>query len=441
MSKIVVYTFAKGCVPRTFQPEDGIDYVAFTDGAAKAPWEIRPIEYKGSAYDANKYYKWHPHLLFADYDYAIYIDATIAIKNVKAFVSEIGAGSSSGINLAMHREHNVSEVELSKCRQFKKLDVSGNICATSYVHAHKSKCPVPETTVIIYDMKRLSVKALDEIWRQYCICAAHRDQLVVNYAFEKTGFHPLRQQTLPGYIPMGKYTYGIKYINYANVDEKKKDSRAVSQLPAVFITTPGNKAHPKCKPEYLSLLPAPTLNLQGWQTRGYHLNEHHVIPSQVQKWLPAIMKAIGAPYTEPSAEAKKMKFGPYEDSVMMPTTGHYTLYMDGKKMGEGGPEILSKPLIPQDAYHDLWWAKWEATVTVRDGEGPDVLLIANSMVLPLLPLLASVCHRLAYVDNRLQRNLDWINPKDYPHRAIIFDPNDNGQEHTALEAIALLARA
>ena len=438
MQKIAVYTFAKGCQPRTFAAEEGVDYFALTDGEAPAPWTKKEIEYSGCAYDANKFYKWHPHLLFKDYDYAVYIDATIAIKDVAGFVKSIGAGSTSGINLAMHREHNTPDVELSRCRQFKKVDFVGDICASEYVRVHHSKYPVPETTVIIYDMKRLSVAALDEIWRQYQICAAHRDQLAVNYAFEKTGFHPLRQQTLPGYIPMGRFTYGIPYINYADINEKKKDARTVPLLSATMIAVPGNPKHPVCNAKYLALLPKPKLGLTGRQMLEYKLNEHHVFPSEVQKWLPRIFEAMGLKYDAPKTSPRHLQFGPYYDTVEVPVEGRYALYEDGKKVKEGGAEILTQSLHPLDAYHDMWWSRHLPTMTVRDGEGPDVLLIANSMVIPLLPLMAAVCRRLVYVDNRHRRNIDWIRPEEY-ERAIIFDPKDNGQEHTALEAIRILA--
>lgn len=439
MSKIAVYTFAKGCSPRAFEGEPNVDYFAFTDSAAPAPWKTCAIEFNGSAYDVNKYYKWHPHLFFADYDYAIYADAVIAVNNVHKLIEAIGAGSASGINLAMHREHNTPAVELEKCIQCRKFDVAGRICATEYVRAHASEYPVPECTTIVYDLKKLSITALDEIWRQYCISAAHRDQLVVNYALAKAGFNPLRQQTLPGYIPMGKFTYGIPQINHHPINEAKKDNRKVALLPAVVMATPGNATEPPCNPEYLKLLPSPTVRLSGWKMRGYYRNEHHILPSQVQGWLPEIMKALGISYTEPKTITKKMKFGPHPDQIKVPAGGHYTLYLNGKHVREGGPEVLSKPLVPHDAYHDLWWAKWEPTMTVRDGDGPDILLIGNSMIIPLLPLLAAVCHRLVYIDNRGHRNLDWLRPEEYPHRAVLFDPACKGQEHTALEGICVLS--
>ena len=439
MQKIAVYTFASQCSPRSFAVEKGVDYFAFTDSAVPSPWERRSIEFAGSAYDVNKYYKWHPHLFFSGYDYVIYVDAVIAVADAHGLVSAIGSGSESGINLAMHREHNTPSTELARCVQCHKFDVAGRVCATEYVRTHKSNYPVPECTTIVFDMKKLSIAALDEIWHQYCISAAHRDQLVVNYALERAGFNPLRQQTLPGYIPMGKFSYGISHINHAPVSEAKKASRCVSLLPVVVVATPPNHASVPCHPEYLSLLPRPAATLSGSRMPKYHLNEHHILPSQVQAWLPAIMKALGIKYTEPETVTKQVKFGPYADQIKVPTSGHYALYMDGELAREGGPEVLSDPITPRDAYHDLWWAKWEPTLTVRDGEGPDVLLIANSMVIPLLPLLAAVCHRLVYIDNRSHRNLDWLHPEEYQYRAIVFDPSSIGHEHTALEGICVLA--
>jgi hypothetical protein len=147
---------------------------------------------------------------------------------------------------------------------------------------------------------------------------------------------------------------------------------------------------------------------------------------------------MGLKYVAPKTETRQIQFGPYTETVEVPVEGKYTLYEDGVKVKTGGAKILTESLHPLDAYHDMWWSRHLPTLTVRDGDGPDILLIANSMVIPLLPLMAAVCRRLVYIDNRHRRNIDWVRPAEY-ERAIIFDPADNGQEHTAIEAIRVLA--
>ena len=226
--------------------------------------------------------------------------------------------------------------------------------------------------------------------------------------------------------------------NYADINEKKKDPRSVPLLSATMIAVPGNPKHPVCSAKYLALLPKPKLGLTGRQMLEYKLNEHHVFPSEVQKWLPRIFEAMGLKYTAPKTTQRNMQFGPYYDTVEVPVEGQYTLYENGKEIKKGGAAILTESLHPLDAYHNMWWSRHLPTMTVRKGEGPDILLIANSMVIPLLPLMAAVCRRLVYVDNRHRLNLDWIRPAEF-ERAIIFDPKDNGQEHTAREAISILA--
>lgn len=440
MLKIAAYTFAKGMPLQTFPPEPGVDYFAFSDGNVPAPWSRRPIQFDGPVYEANKYHKWHPHLLFPKYDYVIYMDATLVPTNLHGLVESIGKGSGSGINLAMHREHSLPVQELHSCMAHRRLSPTGYICASEYLASHHSKYPVPECTAIVYDMKRLSVPALEEIWRQYLICASHRDQLVVNYALEKSGHHPLRQQTLPGYIPMGKYIYGLPYFAFHPIGEGTKAPREVALLPATVISVPGNRTPSGCRPEYRAPLGEPALCLSGRQMVGYPCNGHHVLPSGVQGWLPHILKALGVPEGLPQFHMKKMQFGKYSDTVALPSAGEYSLYMDGKPVASGGAGVLTTPRPPMDAYHDLWWSAHMPSLTVRKGAGPDLLLIANSMVIPLLPLLAQICRKLAYIDNRGHRNLDWLRPAEYPYRCIIFDPKDSRQEHTAAEAISVLAR-
>lgn len=87
--KIVIYTCITGGYDNLLDPEfvnKNVKYVAFTDNiSAKSDiWEVRNIpDFLADKPNSfiNRYIKFHANELFADYDYAIYIDGNIKITS------------------------------------------------------------------------------------------------------------------------------------------------------------------------------------------------------------------------------------------------------------------------------------------------------------------------------------------------------------------------
>ena len=94
--KIVIYTALFGDYDDVVEmciDDERIDFVLFTDRSdlCSECWDIRIVSnvWRDSAI-ANRYYKLHPHIMFSDYKYSIYIDANISIqKNPVLLVEEV----------------------------------------------------------------------------------------------------------------------------------------------------------------------------------------------------------------------------------------------------------------------------------------------------------------------------------------------------------------
>lgn len=90
--RLVVYTCITGGYDDVLalrQPEEGVRYVCFTDGAVTdgRGWEVRGLPRADlDPVSANRYVKMHPHLLFPEHERSLYLDGNIEPRaGVRAF--------------------------------------------------------------------------------------------------------------------------------------------------------------------------------------------------------------------------------------------------------------------------------------------------------------------------------------------------------------------
>ena len=98
--RVAVYTALYGDydqIKRIKHKNPRCDYYIFTDQAipTDCDWKLRNYEFDNSIKDnpvlENRFLKMHPHLLFPEYDFSIYIDASIAIElDIIRLLSRIG---------------------------------------------------------------------------------------------------------------------------------------------------------------------------------------------------------------------------------------------------------------------------------------------------------------------------------------------------------------
>ena len=101
--RIAVYTCILGGYDLLAKPKlkpDNIDYYVITDQPLSddSLWnflDVSPFDTKLeglSAIEQNRWYKMHPHLLFLDYDYSIYLDGNITpVSDLTEFIHRIGS--------------------------------------------------------------------------------------------------------------------------------------------------------------------------------------------------------------------------------------------------------------------------------------------------------------------------------------------------------------
>ena len=93
--RVVIYTALVGnyekLTPVTFRPP-GCDFVAFSDRAIEVEgWKILPINYIHSdAARSARFVKLHPHLYFPEYDFSLWVDANIRVRdNIADFIAAV----------------------------------------------------------------------------------------------------------------------------------------------------------------------------------------------------------------------------------------------------------------------------------------------------------------------------------------------------------------
>lgn len=112
--KIAIYTCITGSYDRLMQPlavEECCDYYVISDEPDMGGGVFRYVDVDTvvpdcsmSAKDKNRYCKMHPHEIFPKYDYTIYMDGSIGIRNpIAHFVQNVGV---SGLSIHRHKIHD-----------------------------------------------------------------------------------------------------------------------------------------------------------------------------------------------------------------------------------------------------------------------------------------------------------------------------------------------
>ena len=88
MKNIVIYTSITGKYDKLYEPDElmeGCDYICFSNDVSapkSSVWEIRPIPYENSDKTRlARYIKTNPHEVLKEYQYSLWIDGNVVIKN------------------------------------------------------------------------------------------------------------------------------------------------------------------------------------------------------------------------------------------------------------------------------------------------------------------------------------------------------------------------
>lgn len=169
------------------------DYVCFTDNEELLKqkklgiWTIRSLEYNELDNTKNaRWHKTHPHILFPDYDYSIWIDSNGDILSDKIFKME-----EKDLFIPKHFGRDCIYDECLECVVCKK-ETMHNVSAIMDI-LEKEKMPkhygLNETNILMRRHNHPKIIKLMEEWWSYIKKYSKRDQLSLSYILWKNGIN------------------------------------------------------------------------------------------------------------------------------------------------------------------------------------------------------------------------------------------------------------
>lgn len=164
------------------------------------------------------------------------------------------------------------------------------------------------------------------------------------------------------------------------------------------------------------------------------LNYHHWTITSAWKYYKKIL--ANENLNMDNTEAKIVNMFGKDEITYVPTIGRYRVYeLVLKELREGGPEILynlNKPnkfndFKPIDDYHDMMIMRTAYIENLTHEKAESLLLIADSMSVGLVPVLAQQFSKILLVDVRNAVNLSRFNFSSFD-RCIAIQVND--EEHS-----------
>lgn len=201
--KIVVYTCIIGKYDQLKEPLlafDNVTYICFTDdqanidATADTKWEIRSVPedilkaHQGTL--ANRYVKMHPHELFTEADYSIYVDGNVKIVSFPGAYLP-GTMGKAGLAIYAHGRRNCVYDEAQICimrKKGKKAFIERQMQRYS-AEGFPANYGLYECTIIATDLKNDNSRQIVESWwQEFMDSQSFRDQLSLPYVMWKNGF-------------------------------------------------------------------------------------------------------------------------------------------------------------------------------------------------------------------------------------------------------------
>lgn len=192
--KIAIYTCVIGNYDNIYDPlyvNKNCDYYLITDNANlnTSVWTKKIItqdvieECNNNPFLINRYYKMHPHKIFNDYDYAIYIDGSIEIvSDLSDCINLIN--ENVGIALHEHRSRSCIYKEYVACKTLKKGNLKKlKIQINDYKnHKFPENYGIAECGFIISELNnKIAISIFDNWWQEFKNSESLRDQIALPY--------------------------------------------------------------------------------------------------------------------------------------------------------------------------------------------------------------------------------------------------------------------
>lgn len=199
--RIAVYTAEFGGYDEILEPvmrPDNIDYFIITDGVLQPgscwkplnPSKCIPKQYREDPLLSNRWCKMHPHVLFPEYRYSVYIDANFLI--VSDFTELVNRMGDFPAAMFRHKNRNCVYDEIKACRIKNKapheaLRMHGALLKK---HGVPKKYGLLEATVIVRRHRETRCIELMELWWQAFLKGCGRDQIALIDALWEMGICP-----------------------------------------------------------------------------------------------------------------------------------------------------------------------------------------------------------------------------------------------------------
>ena len=195
MGRLVIYTCITGAYDILVDPVvifPGVDFVCFTDHDVKRKvWQLRnPVHREKNALLTARWHKLHPHELFPDYDYSLWVDGNVIPAS--ASLMEILQGKMDGGVLWSGIRHpqrddvydEAFRIYSNGRESFFRL---ARICRFLESQGFPRHGGLMETNVILRAHNDPKVVATDRLWWTLLSEYTARDQMTHQYCMWKNG--------------------------------------------------------------------------------------------------------------------------------------------------------------------------------------------------------------------------------------------------------------
>lgn len=206
-NRIAVYMAEFDDYDEIFEPvirPDNIDYYLLSDRPEHTnsawfrldPADYIPEEYRKNPTYANRWCKMHPHVIFPEYRYSVYIDANCLV--VSDFTVLINRMGEFPVSMFRHKNRDCVYDEIEACRIKNKAPRRAlkKERAVLEVHGVPRKYGLAEATVIARRHMEPECIRLMEAWWQALLSGCGRDQIALIEVLWSAGIRPSQITTL-----------------------------------------------------------------------------------------------------------------------------------------------------------------------------------------------------------------------------------------------------
>lgn len=195
--KLIVYTVSTGGYDGVLEPlvtDENTAYIFYTDRPPEnytGVWEFRPVENpdKLDPGRLSRYYKFHPHVLFPNDEYSVYIDAnTLLKKSLRAYIDRYSKDASMLCQRHSERNCLYNEAKIVTSYRFDDPAVVSRQMQRYRAEGFPEHYGMIEANVLSRRHHDQPLIAVMETWWDEVLNGSRRDQLSFSYAVWKNHY-------------------------------------------------------------------------------------------------------------------------------------------------------------------------------------------------------------------------------------------------------------